>query len=667
MTEALPENLSGEKSETIAVDSGDGQSGAAVSWAPGSIVDGKYKIISCIGKGGMGTVYHVEQIFLHKHYALKTLAGEVSESHWRRFQIEAQAASMLEHPNIVGVVDFGLVDNKFPFFVMELVEGISLSDYLKKSGRLDYGDIFKVFIPLCLALQQTHGKGIVHRDVKPSNIMLIGQPGNWQCKLLDFGIARIEDTSPTTLTQTGEIVGSPLYMSPEQCSSSKVDHRSDIYSLGCTMFEAITSCPPFRGPTTVATIGMHLHEKPPKLKEASLGMDLPEDLERIVQKMLAKEPSQRFASMDQVAENLMLLQQGERMNIEVSKQSPPKNLAIGLLLLVLATGLVVALAVIFAKQTNDGSSSQISRETELSEIAGTTRMTPRDTGRLDNLPPEGKGRFYSALPKEIEGRQIRRFDFPDLDLGILIDEKAGRKYHAQGPLEIPWHNPLSFQPSPAGLRSVPQLFERFRPDELCSVVFDSNDEFTYDSLLKLEHIARLEKLSFVDTDFNDQGFQYLEKMPQLNDLNFDKSDITASGLAKFAGLKNLKNLSVNLLPQARLVILALKDGNKIEHLRARACWALKDEDLLPLATLSNLRVLALTHDKQISNASIDCFLKMKLLRGLMLGGTAVSEKGIDKLAKLTQVEYMELNRNNFSLANQQKLRKLLPTCSFYFE
>lgn len=273
----------------------------------GQMVGGKYELLSVLGEGGMGTVYRVRQVFLNSEMALKLLSrARINDSVYiRRFQQEAKAAFSLDHPCLVKVHDYGLLDSGQPYLVMDLVEGETLSDYLKREKRIPLQNINAIFAQVCFALSYAHGQKVVHRDIKPGNIMLVrGQPltKEGSVKIVDFGLAKIaaaEDAQ--TLTRTGELIGSPIYMSPEQCSSETLDHRSDIYSLGCVLFEALTGRPPFIGENSLRTMLLHQGSPPPTLKEASSGLNFPPVVEAIVAKMLAKSPEDRYQDLGIVA------------------------------------------------------------------------------------------------------------------------------------------------------------------------------------------------------------------------------------------------------------------------------------------------------------------------------------------------------------------------------
>ena len=197
----------------------------AIELAPGVVLLDKYKVESLLGRGGMGSVYRIEHLLLQRPYALKVLnKQQTSEAAWRRFEIEARAANKLDHPNLVRVHDYGLLPDGQPYFIMDLIEGESLSDILKASGRLPLDRALKIFIQVGFALSYAHANGVIHRDIKPSNIMVATtsteDARSVLVKVVDFGIAKLtgkDEFNQQTLTKTGEIFGSPLYMSPEQC------------------------------------------------------------------------------------------------------------------------------------------------------------------------------------------------------------------------------------------------------------------------------------------------------------------------------------------------------------------------------------------------------------------------------------------------------------------
>lgn len=237
-----------------------------VQLTAGCLIDERFLIESCLGKGGMGTVYKARHRQLEKTVALKMLNQNLFEDSdaLQRFQRETMAVSSLHHPNIVEVYGSGLFNDR-PYMVLEYLDGTSLASLLEQlpGHRLPVEKATPIFLQICDGLAHAHGKGIIHRDIKPSNVMLSG-PDN-HVHLVDFGLAKMLPDSGKDLqkiTQTGEILGSAAYMSPEQCLGLPLDERSDIYSLGCLMYEAITGDAPFAATTAYATIAQHVSKDP---------------------------------------------------------------------------------------------------------------------------------------------------------------------------------------------------------------------------------------------------------------------------------------------------------------------------------------------------------------------------------------------------------------------
>ena len=260
---------------------------------------GNYKIVKELGKGGMGMVYKAHQVSLNREVALKVLPKHLSEDEdfIKRFHREAESAAKLNHPNIVQIYDIG-EEEGIHYFAMEYVDGKDISQLVKEKGKLPICEIAEIGIQTTKALCASHNAQIVHRDIKPGNIMVTAK-GN--VKVTDFGLARATTTT-TQLTTAGMIVGTPTYMSPEQAEGKQVDIRSDIYSLGVVMYELLTGASPFRAETPTALMYKHIHEKPKSLTAVS--PDIPPQLERIILKTLAKKKEDRYENPRALLDNL---------------------------------------------------------------------------------------------------------------------------------------------------------------------------------------------------------------------------------------------------------------------------------------------------------------------------------------------------------------------------
>ena len=281
----------------------------AQQYRPGEVIDGTYKLIEKLGAGGMGVVFSCTHLGLDKDYAIKLLSGRgVTVDMWNRFQKEAKVLARLNAPGIVAVHNMGIHDGKVPYLIMDLLSGESLSDVIRKSGPPPVKTTLRVFIQIAYAMVTAHVQGIVHRDIKPANLMVVrNQAGKIESiKIVDFGIARWSKQGIAIQSETaaGTAVGTPFYMSPEQCQGEQIDSRSDIYSLGCTMFEALTGAPPFRGDNAFQTFMMHQSQPAPKLGQRLSRDSFPPALERVLDKMLAKDPADRYQSAEEIARAL---------------------------------------------------------------------------------------------------------------------------------------------------------------------------------------------------------------------------------------------------------------------------------------------------------------------------------------------------------------------------
>ncbi|OJT17704.1 hypothetical protein BO221_44935 [Archangium sp. Cb G35] len=262
-----------------------------------AVLEGRYRLLSQLGAGGMGVVYLAEHLGLRKSVAVKLLRGELSRdpTFTRRFEQEAIAASQIGHEHIVNVTDLGRTPTGELFYVMELLEGESLGTLLLRERYLPLWRAVPILTQVCRALEAAHARGIVHRDVKPQNVMLLRRQEQADfVKVVDFGISKVMQGQPASgLTEAGAILGTANYMAPEQAAGGTVDARADVYSVGVLTYEVCTGTLPFRGDNTFATMLQHLEAtaEPPSRRRPDLG--LPPELDALVLSALAKDPAAR--------------------------------------------------------------------------------------------------------------------------------------------------------------------------------------------------------------------------------------------------------------------------------------------------------------------------------------------------------------------------------------
>ncbi len=275
----------------------------------GRVLDGKYELTGRIGEGGMGAVYRARRVHIGDEVAVKILHPRfvTDEAAVERFRREARAAAQLHHPNIVTIHDYGEARgaDDVAYIVMELVNGASLRELLKKEGRLDPARAVALMRDICAGVGAAHRRHIVHRDLKPDNIIALAPDEDREretVRVVDFGIAKLRDlASDLTLTQAGAVVGTPYYMSPEQCRGESLDSRADVYSLGAMLYEMLAGAPPFTAASVTGVIAKHLTETPPPLPE---DLRVPASLQNVIMRALAKDPSARQADASEFAREI---------------------------------------------------------------------------------------------------------------------------------------------------------------------------------------------------------------------------------------------------------------------------------------------------------------------------------------------------------------------------
>lgn len=356
-----------------------------------------YKVIEKLGSGGMATVYKAHELSLNRVVALKVLSSRLSqdEEYIKRFHREAQAAAKLNHPNIVQVYAIG-EDQGIHYFAMEYIKGKSLADIKKEKNVIPATEAIAIIKPVAEALGEAHSAGLIHRDVKPSNIMMdpSGRP-----KVTDFGIAFVTEAK-TKLTQDGSIIGTPEYLSPEQCEGKKVDGRSDIYSLGVTLYEILSGQTPYQADTPVGMLMKIIKGSFPPLNEVNPAV--PESVVNVVQKMMETDPQKRYADTGELIRALEEVEKSltqpavpiaekvpadktkpepvtafiEQHSIEKRKRNLWPAITVAAIILLLLGGAFAAKVLYFDKKAKEDAPSSTVESTAAAEPAATAAQTP---------------------------------------------------------------------------------------------------------------------------------------------------------------------------------------------------------------------------------------------------------------------------------------------------
>jgi serine/threonine protein kinase len=645
---------------------------------PGQLIENRFRIIRELGRGGTGTVYQVEQILLKQQFALKVLDPvQVHDEAWRRFQKEAQAAGRLDHPGFVKVHDFGLIDNTIPFFVMDLVTGETLSARLRRLGPSSVSDALPIFIQLCFALDYAHSKGVIHRDVKPSNIAITEVDGaeGEQIKILDFGIAKLMGVDTTSLTKVGSVFGTPFYMSPEQCKGHSVDNRSDIYSLGCVFFETLTGAPPFTSDNALSTMMQHQSETPLSLKEASVGGKFPETLEAIVRKMLAKSPDDRYQRLIDTANDLIEFQQGKTPPANISKPVKafvPERKKSNLILTYIAVALTVLLLVA-AYLLAKGLQSQVPDVVPSPPKLQTAdeKESSENTKYEDFISSE---RFFSR-DAELEGVHGRKFEFPlKASLGKLTyyDYKTHKNVDALavGNVFIPFvagYPTIELRANWLMCNTTPQLLGKFRSDEIGSLSFDEGsarrsmaDDNIYDNALAFVDDWKEIHSLVLPRPVTNKSITSLAKLPKLVFLDVSSTKLTGAALTNLKSLLNLKILRANDIKGANVLLPPLKHSKKLEQIFLISN-NLQNRDLASLSGVTTLTEVVLRNNPKITDDGLKYLVNLPNLHRLALDGCNITPRALKYLRKLKMKgpkAYISLDLSKWSEADIATLKSL---------
>jgi|AGTN01.3.fsa_nt_gi Serine/threonine protein kinase len=530
------------------------------------IFDGRYKLVSKIGAGGMGSVWLGYDMVLDKTCAIKVLLPNSQAEAFIRFHQEAKMAARLSHPNIISVFDFGQSDTGDLYLIMDFLDGESLADWSKRQNPLNLIDAVTIFLQICDGLGHAHSQGVLHRDIKPSNIMLVADDrGLLQVKIVDFGLAKFEGVEQS-LTTTGVHVGSPMYMSPEQAVSQSIDHRSDIYSLGCLMFKTLTKRTPFQSETLLDILHKHANEMPPSINDVDDHLRFPPDLADIVAKTLEKDPANRFQTVNELKDALL--------SIDATFLSIPSS--------------VVAPAE--QEQEMPVDANQGKSQLKLKVIVAICTLSICAAFIVFTISTLGHQEAAERNKTKLHQQPVLMADVVD---GILEDKLKG-----------PMHGRLSAEPE-FGDDDMQSIL-RFKYQKHLSL---ENSKVTGKNLKILNELP-LHDLSLRGLKINDDDLVEVGKLTDMEFLKLGKTNVGDAGIRHLKGLKNLKLIE---LEGTRITNEGLKELSKFPELNTidvRDCQSITGSGLQQL-TKMRLQTLYVVNCEKISKQDEIKFMRAR--------------------------------------------------------
>lgn len=606
---------------------------------PGELIGGCYKLANLVGKGGMGLIYKAKHETLDRTVALKFIAPSmVSAENWELFKKEAKINSSLSHNTICQIYDLGLHAGVLPFYAMDFIEGQTLEEIILNSGPLSVGATLEIFIRVAEGLSYAHRRSVVHKDIKPANIMVTNNESGLQVKILDFGIAELNEGRKAQ-AETDVIYGSAAYMSPEQFRGLKLDQRADIYSLGCAMYETLTGMPPFQDETYEELCESHKRTEAPLLR-ASTGIDFSDELEAIIHKCLRKRAEKRYQSANEIAIDLQRLLDGKELQfardqIADIKPAEHDNLAIPphkqpiILILVASALLVAGSASMIYMQVANLDRAQADRKSTKLKASGEAVVANRTTAPLqfEKSVPIAKDTYTDNVIARQSGKNT-------LDNQFFVKESVG----PENTRRLIYKFPTSF--ARVQLIVSNNDFERFGIYQLDSPVISDKTIFgpsdtRHNCVGKIEIPgSKLLTLKFVTSSVLSSNFVKGFRQKDIQGLDFNQYD---------EGDISLYQACVNRFPNLERLILSntqesdptIKSLAGFKHLKQLALkdWYCSKNTVPYISLFPELTSLYVS-----TNGSLEALLKFYLascpLKTLIIRSTTLSQSDIDYLTNL---------------------------------
>jgi uncharacterized membrane protein len=623
---------------------------------------GDFTILRILGEGGMGTVYLAEDVRLGRKAAIKTmkLALATKPENRVRFVREARAAAAVEYDNIVPVWQVGEAADGSPFIAMPFLHGEMLDARLKREPIQPLGVILKVAREVSDGLAAAHARGLIHRDIKPGNVWIEGDPESKdlarqvrRCKILDFGLARSVENEDVQVSASGTILGTPAFMAPEQASGEKVDHRADLFSLGVMLYRMSTGRLPFAGPNPMAVLTALATVTPPPTR--TLNRNLPRALSDLIDRLLSKNPARRPQSAEEVAAAVRQIAanlSGDTVLIESETAPRPRAkawrgrtpLLVALALLVLAPlGWWLATVILRVETENGTLVVEINdAETEARIRDGKLILTGPDDKVLYTLSPSEHDKKIDTGPYKIrvEGADGLTLDVPEFTLKkgdmvtvrVTMDPKSSAKNLDPDRKAADWV---------LSIGGVVRVNNQERDIKTAADLPPGAFQLTAALLLDNKHVS-------------DAGLGHFKDCKSLTVLNLDSTKVSDAGLAYFKDCKNLTALHLRQTQVSDVGMAYFKDCKNLTVLYL-GNTQVSDEGMAYFKDCKNLTILDLSRTR-VSDAGLSRFEGCKNLGFLYLDNTQVSDAGLDYFKDYKNLTELGLSHTEVSDAGLAHFR-----------
>jgi serine/threonine protein kinase len=658
---------------------------SSIDLLSGAVIGGAYRIIKLLGRGGMGEVYLAKHETLGKKCALKVIPPEqVTEIGWQRFQLEAKAVAKLDHINLVRVTDLGIHDGCLPFYAMDFVEGQNLADLLAEQGPIPLKMTLEIFKQVCDGVECAHHHGILHRDLKPANIMLLpAQAGVQQAKVLDFGLAKLtgHDRAKQSLTAVGDVFGSPFYMSPEQCNGDKLDNRSDIYSLGCTMFECLTGRPPFSGHLASAVIFSHLEADPPSLESVAGPGNFSTAMEVVMAKLLRKNPVERYQTLSELRLDLEKVARGEDVQPfyvsrskpaqdragasaaaisrkELAAETPESRFRLGGAMVASITFITVmglgAIGYIVTKRPSAAPTFPLLDNFFLKQ----KEQKPKPTIATAKLATVIDTKPFPLTFQISPLRRTKSFVFPPGQHGAIIrTETAFDGLSCSGQCNFPADAHLILE-CYEGVS--PEFIRRFRPDDLYGLQVKPrlDSEWTASHMEAISRLNGLKSLDISDSEIDGPVVPSINKLVNLTTLRVSRTKIRGEELLTLCMLPRLEVVMASGTVHIRDFLKGIRKPYTMQKL-----WVsddhLTDEDMQLISKVVSLKNILLDSNS-ITVEGLKTLSTLPNLEVLSVAGMKFTPQCIETISHFRHLHYLQMSLMEWPSLDQLRLKKALP-------